>query len=105
MHNQDKQNWYSILIFLFFTWHNKHYLPFFVMNYTLREKGFSTPFYYIPSSEILVFPNVINFHITTSDDINFHFHFCCNLGTTFFFHYALIDRKIKNYDVIKVYNK
>ena len=32
-------------------------------------------FYYIPSSEILEFPSVINFDIITSDDINFHFHF------------------------------
>ena len=31
--------------------------------------------YYIPSSEILEFPSVINFDIITSDDINFHFHF------------------------------
>ena len=30
--------------------------------------------YYIPSSEILKFPSVINFDIITSDDINFHFH-------------------------------
>ena len=30
--------------------------------------------YYIPSSEILEFPSVIDFDIT-SDDINFHFHF------------------------------
>ena len=30
--------------------------------------------YYIPSSEILEFPRVINFDIT-SDDINFYFHF------------------------------
>ena len=32
-------------------------------------------FYYIPCSEILQFPSVINFDIITSDDINFHFHF------------------------------
>ena len=32
-------------------------------------------FYYIPSSEILEFPSVINFDIITSADINFHFHF------------------------------
>ena len=32
-------------------------------------------FYYIPSSEILEFPSVINFDIITSDDINFYFHF------------------------------
>ena len=31
--------------------------------------------YYIPSSEILEFPIVINFDIITSDDINFNFHF------------------------------
>ena len=31
--------------------------------------------YYIPSSEILEFPSVINFDIITTDDINFHFHF------------------------------
>ena len=31
--------------------------------------------YYIPSSEILEFPSVMNFDIITSDDINFHFHF------------------------------
>ena len=31
--------------------------------------------YYIPSSEILEFPNVMNFYIVASDDINFHFHF------------------------------
>ena len=42
-------------------------------------------FYYIPSSEILEFPSVINFEIITSDDINFHFTSCRNLGTTFFF--------------------
>ena len=30
---------------------------------------------YIPSSEILEFPSVINFDIITSGDINFHFHF------------------------------
>ena len=29
--------------------------------------------YYIPSSEILEFPSVINFDIIYSDDINFHF--------------------------------
>ena len=28
-------------------------------------------FYYIPSSEILEFPSVINFDIITSDDIDF----------------------------------
>ena len=39
--------------------------------------------YYIPSSKILEFPSVINFDIT-SNDINFHFHSCRNLGTTFF---------------------
>ena len=32
-------------------------------------------FYYIPSSEILEFPSVINFDIITSDDIIIHFHF------------------------------
>ena len=32
-------------------------------------------FYYIPSSEILEFPSVINFDIITTDDINFHFYF------------------------------
>ena len=32
-------------------------------------------FYYMPSSEILEFPSVINFDIITSDDINFYFHF------------------------------
>ena len=31
--------------------------------------------YYIPSPEILEFPNEINFDIITSDDINFHFQF------------------------------
>ena len=31
--------------------------------------------YFIPSSEILEFPSVINFDIITSDDIKFHFHF------------------------------
>ena len=30
---------------------------------------------YIPSSEILEFPSVINFDIITCDDINFHVHF------------------------------
>ena len=29
-------------------------------------------FHYIPSSEILEFPSVINFDIITCDDINFH---------------------------------
>ena len=47
----------------------------------MTEKGYQyfdqciKIFYYIPSSEILEFPSVINFDITTSDDINFHFHF------------------------------
>ena len=41
-------------------------------------------FYYIPSSEILEFPSVINFDIITSDDINFHSLPAVNLGTTFF---------------------
>ena len=40
--------------------------------------------HYIPSSEILEFPSVINFDIITSDNINFHFTSCSNLGTTFF---------------------
>ena len=31
--------------------------------------------YYIPSSEILEFPSVINFDIITNDNINIHFHF------------------------------
>ena len=34
---------------------------------------FRTLFYYIPRSEILEFPSVINLDIITSDDINFHF--------------------------------
>ena len=35
-------------------------------------------------SEILEFPSLIKFDIITSDDFNFHFHFCRNLGTSFF---------------------
>ena len=35
----------------------------------------SNGFYYIPNSEILEFPSVINFDIVTSDDINFYLHF------------------------------
>ena len=31
--------------------------------------------HYIPSSEILEFPSVIEFDIITGEDINFHFHF------------------------------
>ena len=37
------------------------------------EKVCVIRFYYIPSSEILEFPSVINFDIITSDDINFRF--------------------------------
>ena len=53
----------------------KRYVPDF------RCRGIKINIYYIPSSEILEFPSVINFDIITSDDINFH---CRNLGTTFF---------------------
>ena len=39
-----------------------------------NDKVSNILFYYIPSSEILEFPSVINFDIISSDDINFHFH-------------------------------
>ena len=39
------------------------------------NKQLNNVVYYIPSSEILEFPSLINFDIITSDDINFHFHF------------------------------
>ena len=41
--------------------------------------------YYIPSSEILEIPCVINFDIITSDDSNFHFHFLPLFRNYFFF--------------------
>ena len=59
----------------------------------------------------------MNFDIITSDDINFHFHFLVTIVTistslslpkflrNYFFHSALIDRKIKNNNVNKVYDK
>ena len=52
-----------------------------------RQFGLINGFYYIPSSEILEFPSEKKIDIITSDDINFHFTSCRNLGTTFFFHF------------------
>ena len=44
-------------------------------NLLYSKKSRKILLYYIPSSEILEFPGVINFDIITSDDINFHVHF------------------------------
>ena len=58
----------------------------------------------MPSSETLEFPSVINNKSSLVTISTFIFTSCRNLGTTFF-HKALIDRKIKNNNVNKVFNK
>ena len=47
----------------------------YISKQNFNSRKYEETNYYIPSSQILEFPSVINFHIITSDDINFHFHF------------------------------
>ena len=44
-------------------------------NFLLFLSFASMVIYYIPGSEIMEFPSVINFDIITNNDIDFQFHF------------------------------